>query len=486
MAQTATVLRRVAHRDTMRGLTGEPGARSGHLRSVRKTPGVSVPVRNRRREAGNTELSVRTSSVLVAVGLFAVLGAVGVGLGLYKRSAMRAGGGPAFEPAEAVTLATVTTREWAPTTDLVGTVVALRSVTVQNEVAGAVRRVGFESGDIVEAGQVLLEIDDATVQAELGSKEATLRVSRADVQVAEASVRLAESELRMKEAALATRATSAIDVDRARADLDRAKASLDRAKASVDEAAAEVQQVRTRLAKHTIRAPFRSRVGLRTIHEGQFLSMPMGSMGTPVATLQEVGETIFIDFPIPQEQITRVKLGMTVKGLRESAGGAEGGTPISLTVAAIDATASNVTRNVRVRALADNKDGSLRPGMFARLRVPVEQPREHVVLPLRAVRRASYSDQVFVIEQVQEPGPDGAAATKMRARQRFVKLGPTIGDEVVILDGVRAGEQVAVSGAFKLREGSLVMPAAAPNAAPNAAQTAAQTAAPSAAQAPSP
>jgi membrane fusion protein (multidrug efflux system) len=90
--------------------------------------------------------------------------------------------------------------------------------------------------------------------------------------------------------------------------------------------------------------------------------------------------------------------------------------------------------------------------------VPVEETREFVVVPVTAVRRASFADQVFVIEPTGEKSPEGFPV--LRAHQRFVKLGPTVGNDVIILDGIKNDEQVAASGSFKLREGALVMPAA--------------------------
>jgi len=416
---------------------------------------------------------LKRSSVLVAIVLFAIIAAVAGGLALRKRSMIaESANAPAFEPPSAVNIASARTIPWQPTSELVGTVVALRSVTLQNEVAGVVRAVSFQSGDIVEPGQVLVKLDDRTDLSELQSAEASLRVAKADVAVVETRIKLAESELKRQESAAQSRATSELEVDRARAEFERTSAELLRAKAAVDEAAAAVEQVKTRLDKLNIRAPFRAHVGLRTVHEGQFLNLQMGMESTPIATLQEVSDKIFIDFPIPQEQIARVRIGMTVSAVRE---GPTGPSLITLEVAAVDAVVNNTTRNVRVRAIVDNKDQNLRPGMFVKIRVPVEETREFVVVPLTAVRRASFADQVFVIEPTGEKSPEGFPV--LRAHQRFVKLGPTVGNEVIILDGIKNDEQVAASGSFKLREGALVMPAA-PAAGTAAAEAPAPTAAP--------
>lgn len=406
---------------------------------------------------------MRTSSIVAGVALFGVLGLGAGGLWWWKRTDIaKAANAPQMEPPTAVKLEPARMTMWAPVSDLVGTVVALRSVTVKNEVEGVVRKVGFDSGAVVEQGQVLVELDDSTDRAELQSAEAALRVAEADVAVVEARIRLAEAEFKRQEAALASRATSAIEVDRARAELEKATAERARNKASVDEAKARIERVRTRLEKHTIRAPFRARAGIRTVHEGQFLPQQMG-MGSndSIVTLQEVADTIYIDFAIPQEFLSRVGKGTKVVGQLDATGSmGSGASEVQLEVAAIDATVNNETRNVRVRAVVDNREGKLRAGMFVKVRVPVEAPKPFVVIPVTAVRKATYADQVYTVKTVSQPGPDGKMTDVMRAVQKFVTLGPVIGDDVIVLKGVSEGEVIASNGSFKLREGALVMPAA--------------------------
>ncbi len=424
---------------------------------------------------------MRTVALVAGVALFVSLAGVGGGLWWWKNGQIAAAAAqPQMEPPSSVSIALVTTAQWRPTSDLVGTVFALRSVTVQNELPGVVRFVGFESGSIVEAGQVLVKLDDRTDQSQLASAEAALRVAEADVSVVDSRIKLAEAEFKRQEQAVAARATPAVEVDRARAEMEKTAAEKIRAQASVDEERAHVQEVRTRIEKLTITAPFRGRVGLRTIQEGQFLAQQMGmggGEGTPIATLQEVADTIYIDFAVPQEYLDRVRVGTIVAGTRDTGGtGGSTGGSVELKVVAIDSTASLSTRNVRVRSEVDNQNEALRPGMFVKIRVPVDEARDYIVVPVTAVRRASYADQVFIIKDVQEPGPDGKPHAAMRASQRFVKLGPTIGDEVIVLDGLKVGDRIATSGSFKLRDGALVIPgggggaagAGAPEAAPAA------------------
>jgi len=392
------------------------------------------------------------ATIVTAIGIFVALGAAGGGLAYTKSRALAAQKGQGgYEPSENVRTAIAREVEWRPTADLVGTVVSLRSVRVSNERAGLVKDVRFTSGQLIEAGQVLLTLDDAVDQADLATALANVRVAEANLGVGAARLGLAETELRRMEGALAARGVSDSEIDRARSELAKARADQDRAQAEIDAAKARVTQVRVRLEKTVVKAPFRGRAGMLSVHEGQYLAE-----GTTIVGLEEASDRIYIDFAIPQDYMARVRTGTAVMASSDVLGA----DPVRIEVAAIDALVDYGTRNVRVRGIVEDRAGTLRPGMFIRIRVPVEEPRTYVVVPNSAVRRASYAEQVFVI------GP-GESPDKTRAKSRYVKLGPAVGDDVIVLEGLTAGEEVASTGAFKLRDGALVTraPAEAPAAA---------------------
>lgn len=388
---------------------------------------------------------MKRSSIIAAAAIFLGIGVVGAGLAWFKyssiKAAMAAGGG--FEPAEAVQVVPVSEITWQPMADLVGTVLSLRSVRISNELAGAIKEIKFESGAIVEHGQVLVLLDDATDRADLAAAQAAVKVAEANVTVLDARMKLAESEVVRMETAAKSNAVAAMEVDRTVSERDRIKADRARLLAEVDQAKAAVDQVQTRLDKKTIKAPFRGRTGIKTIHDGQYLVE-----GTPIVALEEVADRIYLDFAVPQEYLPRV-----VPGLRVMATGPLlGPEPVMIEVVAVDATVNNETRNMRVRGVVDNTAQRLRPGMFVQVRVPVEEPKPYVAIPATAVRRSSFSDQVFVIAPGESPD-------KLRAKQRFVKIGPAIGDNIIVLEGLKPGEQIAATGSFKLRDGALVMKA---------------------------
>lgn len=346
-----------------------------------------------------------------SAALLAAVVGTGIGAASWKQSsqekaAAASAGMP--EPMEVVSSALASKRTHVENTTAIGTVVALQSVSVRAELPGTVRETALVPGSIVEAGTVLVRLDVAVEEAELRAQEA--------------QAALAEATLARVERASRSRAASELELDRARAERDVAVAQVARTRAVID--------------RKTIRAQFRSRVGLADVHPGQYLPE-----GTLLTTLQSVEEAAHVDFSVSQDVAAGLRSGGSVGIL--ASGQAP---PIAARVVAVDAKVDAITRNAKVRARIEN--GSPTPGSSVRVRVPVGAAVEAVAVPASALRKGPEGDHVFVIET----GKDG----KPRAHVRRVRSGALLGDEVLILAGLRAGEQVATSGSFKLREGVLV------------------------------
>jgi membrane fusion protein (multidrug efflux system) len=397
----------------------------------------------------------RSSVVVTAVVLILAAAGGGFWYGKHHKAgegaapsggAAPAGGG--FEMMEAVQVVDAKDVSWHPTADLVGTAFAIRAVTVRNEFAGVVKTVGFDSGSEVEPGQVLLKQDDSTDQADLNAAKANVRVAEANVAQADSQIKLAELELE-RLSRVGSRAVAEVEVDRARSKLDTTKADRTKWLAEVDQAKARVAQIDARLAKLTILAPFKARVSMRTVHEGQYLAE-----GTDVVMLQEITDKIYLDFAIAQEYAPRVAIGTKVMATGELLG-AE---PVEIEVVAIDAQVSYDTRNLRIRAIVDNSAGRLVPGMSVQVRVPIDAPKQYTMVPNLAVRRAAYANSVYIVT------PDEKDPKAMRAHQKFVTLGPTVGENVIVLEGLKPGDQIAAAGSFKLHDGAKVMPGGPPDA----------------------
>jgi membrane fusion protein, multidrug efflux system len=346
------------------------------------------------------------------LALAGVLLGTGVVLAAWKHNSLAAERATVQpEPVEVVTVAVATPTSHQETTTAIGTVLALESITLRNELPGTVRHVSLTPGSIVEAGTVLVALDSSVEAAELRALEA--------------QAALAETTLRRHVHLRQYEATAEAEVDQARAQRDVSKAQVERLKAII--------------AKKTIRAPFRARVGLADIHRGQYLNE-----GVQLTTLQGVSDEVNVDFSVPQSVSATLALGSTIRVIT-----AEGAEPISASIVAVDARVDPATRNAMVRARITGKEPPS-PGASVRVEVPLGATSNAVAIPVSALRKGPGGDHVWVIAQ------DGGGAP--RAHERAVSSGAVVGDTVLILKGLSAGEQVAASGSFKLREAVKVRP----------------------------
>jgi membrane fusion protein, multidrug efflux system len=174
------------------------------------------------------------------------------------------------------------------------------------------------------------------------------------------------------------------------------------------------------------------------VHLGQFLES-----GTELTTLQGVDGAIHVDFDVSQSVAAGMRRGEVVRVI-SGATAAE----IPARVVAVDARVDPSTRNAVVRAELPALAGLPTPGSSVRVLIPIGPTRDAVVVPVSALRKGPGGDHVFVIAAAK----DG----KSRAQLRLVTAGPVLGDEIVIVDGLAAGERVAASGSFKLRDAVLV------------------------------
>lgn len=353
--------------------------------------------------------------LLAVVGVALVVGAI-VYIKLGQFTAMGKAAQEMVMPPTTVTATTVADSQWEQVISATATVVPVQGVTVSAEVGGRVKRIGFESGSEVEAGDVLLELDTSSEQAQLAAAQAAAALAKADL----ARVRK-----------LGKRDLASVD-------------AVDRAEAQVKETVAKVGVVRAQIAKKTVRAPFAGRLGLRLVNLGQILSE-----GDPVVTLQ-TADPVYVDFSVPQNQLARIGEGMKVRARSDAAPGETFPGKIIALNPEVDAR----TRNVRVRAQVANADEKLRAGMFVNIEVVLPDTRSVLPVPATAILYATFGDSVFVVDEKKD---EKSGETELVLRQQFVRLGKTQGDYVDVTEGLKSGERVVTSGVFKLRSGAKVV-----------------------------
>lgn len=346
-------------------------------------------------------LTVVAISIVVGAIVFAKLG---------QFKAMGESAANMVTPPQTVTAMSVVQASWEQVISAPATVTAVQGVTVSAEVGGRVTAIAFEPGAAVEAGDVLIQLDTSSEQAQLAAAEAAADLARADL-------------IRVRK--LGKRDLASDD-------------TVDRAEALVKETVAQVGVIRAQIAKKTVRAPFGGQLGLRLVNLGQILSD-----GDPIVSLQTL-DPVYLDFSVPQQQLSRLAPGMVVRAMADAAADQ----PFEGRLVAINPEIDKVTRNVRVRARVENPGHRLRSGMFANVEVVL--PDELDVLPVAttAVLYAPFGDSVFVIDEKTDPESD---ETALVLRQQFVRLGTVRGDFVDVLDGLSPGDRVVTSGVFKLR-----------------------------------
>ena len=322
-------------------------------------------------------------------------------------------------PAATVTAERAGTKEWIDRVQSIGTLIAIRGVDVSPEVAGIVKNYYFESGNDVEKGTKLVELDTSVEEADLVKNRAVLLEANADLK--------RQASLVKKEFV--------------------SQAVVDTTTSKRDTAAASVQRMEAVIAQKNITAPFAGRLGLRRVEKGQYVKA-----GDPLVWLQAL-DPIWIDFPVPEGDLGKLKIGAPI----ELGVNAYPDQVFKGVIEAFDARVAQDTRTLMVRGRSPNADHRLLPGMFANVAVLEGKPKELVTVPRTAVTYGLYGDSVWVVKEG-PPAPEKTAsvgevevpAPQLTVERRFVRVGPSQGDEVAILEGVKAGEQVVTSGQLKL------------------------------------
>jgi len=346
--------------------------------------------------------------MLVAVGvLFGGIFGFKAFLGNVIRKSISAQG----IPPQTVSTARVQFTEWQGEFRAVGTLRAVRGADIAPEVAGVVAALHFESGQEVQAGAPLVQLNAEADVAKLQSLTAA-------AQLADANLERDKKQLEFQA------------VSQAQVDTDAATAKV--AKALVAEQQALV-------AKKLVRAPFTGRLGIRAVDLGQYVNP-----GSKIVTLQAL-DPVYVDFFAPQKSLGQVALKQKVI-LKVDALAAQ---QFSGEISSIDPKVDVATRNVQVRATVRNQKHALLPGMFVTVTIASGGPKRYLTLPQTAVSYNPYGDTVFVVEE--RKGQDDKVS--LVAQQKFVTTGETRGDQVAILSGIKEGDTVVTAGQIKLRSG---------------------------------
>jgi membrane fusion protein, multidrug efflux system len=377
----------------------------------------------------------------IIVGLF--LGGVGYFNLVFKPKMIGEFMAKMVPPPATVTAEAAKSERWTDRVRAIGTLVAIEGVDVAPQVGGTVTDYYFDSGHDAQKGDRLVKLDTSVEEADLADNKATLT---------QAILEFDRQVSLVKKGAVS-------------------QAVLDQTIAKRDSAAAAVQKMEATIALKTIAAPFAGRLGLRHVERGQYVSP-----GQALVWLQAL-DPIWVDFPVAEAAVGKFTIGSHIELVAD----AYPGEMFKGDVEAFDAKLNQDARMLMIRARVPNPDLKLLPGMFANVAVLAGGAKDYVTVPRTAVTYGLYGDSVWVVKEgTAEPeaapapmakaepvasavaadatptGAIPAAEHKLTAERRFVRVGPSEGDRVAILVGVKPGEQVVTSGQLKLQPGATI------------------------------
>jgi len=348
--------------------------------------------------------------IVVAIGIVLVVVAALAGTKVLQIKKLTSQ--PYVTPPDTISSAVAHPEKWQDTFSAVGSISAVQGVILTPEIAGTVSQIAFESGAMVNKGDLLVKFDT-------GTEEAQLKAANAQLEWAKVSAERAHK----------LRTDSTVS----QSELDQAEASFQQAKANAD----AIQAV---IDKKTIRAPFAGKLGIRQINLGEYVDA-----GKPIVSLQSL-TPVYADFSLPQQDLSQLKTGMVVRVSMDTYTNKS----FEGTLTALNPNLDESTRSVRLQATLDNADRLLRPGMFARIEVVLPNVQDVLVIPATAILSAPYGDSVYLVE----PGTNAPAGTNgpgLVAKQQFVRVGRARGDFVSVETGLKDGDHVVSAGLFKLR-----------------------------------
>ncbi len=314
-------------------------------------------------------------------------------------------------PAVAVSATPALQEEWADELHAIGSIVATKAITIAPEVNGTVTGIHFESGAKIAHEDQIISLNDSAERADLDRYLAQLEIAKLTL---DRSKKLSSQKVESK------------------ADFDQKKANMDQAQALVDQAKATI-------AKKNITAPFSGILGIRKVNLGDYLQA-----GTPVVTLTN-DDLLFINFNIAERFADKIKSGQIIHFTVDAMETQE----FDGNITSIDPQISQDIRNIPVQATAKNKDGKLKSGMFATIRIVLSDKKPTVTVPETAIEYGLYGSSVYIIDQ--------SDPKNMTVKKSFVKTGVNRKGRVAILSGVNKDDLVVTAGQLKLNNGAAIV-----------------------------
>lgn len=319
-------------------------------------------------------------------------------------------------PPVTVSASTATANIWQSYLSSVGTLTAINGVDISAEVPGIVKEINFNSGQFVNQGDLLVQLDTSVEQADLKSNIAKLKL---------AQINFERYQTLQKKNAVS-------------------QAVFDTSQAELKEAEAAVEATQARIKQKTLTAPFSGKIGIRQINIGEYVAP-----GTAMASLQTL-DPLYVKFNLPEQYLPLLYLNQPI----EISVNTSEKKSIAGTITAINSKVDQNTRNILVQATIPNKNLELYPGMFALIKVWLKEQKNVVILPQTAISYSLHGDSVFIIK---DKGNGKKGKPNLHAYRQYIEVGERRDNIVSILKGLKAGDQVVNAGQLKLQNGTHVV-----------------------------
>lgn len=355
----------------------------------------------------------KTKWYLAMIAIVVVLLGTVIGFNLFKNKMIAQYFANMPEPEFKVTVVETTPQDWVPKLESFGFIEPYQGVTLASETAGTVVRIGFESGQALKAGDLLVNLD-ATVE-------------QANLEAAQAKLPAIEAQAKRLQKLYGQGSIS--------------EGQRDEAVANFLSLKAEIASLQATINRRTIRAPFDGVVGLRNVFLGDYLNA-----GSEIVRLEDIS-TMRLRFTLPQTLLPQVAVGQRI----EVGVDAYPSRSFVGTITAIEPAVNYQSGMVQLQADIPNEGQVLRSGMFARVNVLLPTLKQQLVVPQIAINYTLYGDNVFVVEKHQENGSD-----VLRARPVDIQVAERRAEVARISKGLQPGQLVVTSGQLRLSNGSKV------------------------------
>ena len=354
--------------------------------------------------------------VILALGLvLAILGGLAA-VKVRQIQTLIAFGKTYSPPPETVSPFAAREEKWPNTLTAIGSIAAVQGIIITPELAGTVKAIAFESGAVVAKGDLLVQLDTSSEEAQLRGVAAQQEWD---------AINLKRLQNLRKENTVS-------------------QSELDAAEIAAKTSQANADNIRAIIEKKTIRAPFAGRTGIRQVNLGE--SVDHGKAIVSLTALSPV----YGDFSLPQQELSQLRTALKVRVVSDTFPGQQ----FDGVLTAINPDLDPVTRSVRVQATFENAGELLRPGMFARMEVILPEEQNVLAIPATAILSAPFGDSVYIVIP---STATNAAPGSLMVRQQFIRTGRGRGGFVNVESGLKPGDRVVGAGLFKLRNGMSVV-----------------------------